>query len=612
MNFNIYFTSLTFTVIVSSLLIVYIIYKQNRLLSNIFNLTSFIAKTSNIKKEIEDLKLENMDITEEVKFNSIIFYNVKEPICVLDKDFKFISVNPAFEKVLDLNLDDVIGNTIEIINSGNQDDEYYKNLYEFCSKNESSSFEMWTRGINGSSFYHIVKITKIIYNSEPQYILIFSDITEMKQNEIIIYDRSKHDNLTGLPNRSLFLDRLDSAISIAKRNKIVGAVMFLDLDHFKSLNDTFGHRVGDLLLIEVAKRLKSIVRESDTVCRLAGDEFTIILTEIAKSEDAAIVAEKIIKCLNEEYFIENNKIKTSCSLGISIFPVDGLTVDSIIHAADQAMYNVKKDGRNQYRFYSSNLDVEANRKIELIDELVKAANEDQFYLEYLPAYKNNESISHYDVLIRWKHPVLGDIKPLEFIPLAEESNLIMEITNWVIKKSFIELEPYLLEFKKKNIKLCFKLSSIHFKQNDIVDNIVNLVGTEFIDIVQIKIDEPIISKNIEEAKEKIQLLMDKGFYICIDDFGTGKISFLDLLDLKFNSVKIPRELIKNINTNSNYNAAVKSLIILAKNLNVFITIEGIENEDQVYKIKDYIDDKMFLQGHYYSKPLLIKELIENN
>lgn len=611
MNFNIYFSSLIFTIIISSLLIVYIIYKQNRVIKNIFNLTSIIAKTNNIKKEIENLKNQNIDISEEVKFNSIIFYNTKEPICILDKDFNFLSVNPAFEIVLDLKLDNIKGKSIEIINAGNHDEDYYKNLYNICRINDSSSFEMWTRGLDGSSSYNIVKITKIENDNNFQYIVIFSDITEMKQNELIIYDNSKHDNLTKLPNRSLFIDRLENAILLSKRNNIVGAVMFLDLDHFKSLNDTLGHRIGDLLLIEVGKRLKSVVRESDTVCRLAGDEFTIILPEIAKSEDAAIVADKIIKCLTEEYDLENNKIKTSCSLGIAIFPIDGITVDSIIHAADNAMYNVKKEGRNQYKFYSSFLDIESNRKREIIEELVNAAKEDQFYLEYLPAYRNDNKVSHYDVLIRWKHPFLGDIKPIEFIPLAEESKLIMEITDWVIKRAFIELKNHLLSFKENNIKLSFKLSSVHFKQNDIVEKIVDLIGSDFIEIVQIKIDEPIISKNLVEAKEKIQKLIDKGFYICIDDFGTGKISFLDLLDLKFNSVKIPRELVKNINDSSNYNAAVKSLIILAKNLNVSITIEGIEDEKQISLIEEYIDNNMFLQGHYYSKPLLIKDLINN-
>lgn len=611
MNLNIFLASTIMTIIVCTFVIIYIIYKQNRVLKNIFSLTSLIAKTSNIKQDIERLKAESIDVAEEIKLNSVIYYSTKEPICVLDKDFNFMSANPALENTLNISFKDIKGKSIEIINSGIQDINYYKELYNICKIQDSSTFQMWIRSFSGESSYHLVRVTRILEEDArtiKQYILIFSDITEMKENEIIIDEKAKHDHLTKLPNRSLFLDRLERSIANSKRNNLVGAVMFLDLDHFKSLNDTLGHHVGDLLLIEVAKRLKLAVRNTDTVCRLAGDEFTIILPEIAKSEDAAFVAEKIINSLTEEYILEGNKIKTSCSLGIAVFPNDGTSVDQLIHSADQAMYNVKKEGRNQYKFYSSFLDIETHRKKQLEKELINATKENQFYLEYLPAYKNDKSIAYFDVLIRWKHPELGDIKPNEFIPLAEESKLIMEITDWVINKAFKDLKPLLKKLKENNIKLSFKLSSVHFKQNDIVEKIVDLIGEEYISIVQIKIDEPIISKNLTEAKEKISSLLNKGFYICIDDFGTGKISFLDLLDLKFNAVKIPRELIKNINEQEKYEAAVKSLISLAKNLNTFITIEGIENSEQVDKLKVYVDDKMFLQGHYYSKALSKTEL----
>lgn len=614
MSLNIFFASIVLTIISCSFLIVFTIYKQNRVLKNLLKLTSLIAKTTNIKENIEKLKQENIDVAEEIKLNSVIFYSTKEPICILNKDFKITSVNPAFENILGLNLEKIKGNTIECINTGIQDEDYYKKFYTISSSKESSSFQMWVRGSDGEASYHLVKVTKVLEDNlidVKQYILIFSDITDIKENELKISEKSKHDHLTGLPNRSLFIDRLDRSVAFSKRNDIVGAVMFLDLDHFKSLNDTLGHRIGDLLLIEIAKRLKSCVRETDTVCRLAGDEFTIILPEIARSEDAAIVAEKIINSIVQEYNLEGNKIKNSCSLGIAVFPNDGSNVDLLIHAADQAMYNAKKEGRNQYKFYSSSLDIEAHRKKQIEKELVNATKENQFYLEYLPAYKIDNSISHYDVLIRWKHPTLGDIKPNEFIPLAEESRLIMEITDWIIKKSFKDLKGLLYKFKEKNIKLSFKLSSVHFKQNDIVERIVNLVGEDFINIVQIKIDEPIISKNLVEAKEKISKLLEKGFFICIDDFGTGKISFLDILDLKFNAVKIPRELTKNINYNEDYYAAVRSLISLAKNLDSYITIEGIENSEQNDKIEKYRDDKVFMQGHYYSKPLGLKDLKNN-
>lgn len=473
--------------------------------------------------------------------------------------------------------------------------------------------DIWSRNKDGVAYMESVTFSKIVDSDDQikNYLVVASDITDAKNNELKIMKIAKQDALTKLPNRSLFLDRLEFSIAASKRYKTVGAVMFLDLDHFKSLNDTLGHHVGDLLLIEIGKRLQKCVRETDTVARLGGDEFTVLLDTITRSEDAAVVAENIINEIIQEYNLNGNKIKVTCSLGIAIFPNDGVTVDSLIHSADQAMYNVKKEGRNQYKFYSSSLDTEAHRKKSLEKELLSAIKNDQFYLQYLPAYNKDQKIAYFDVLIRWNHPVLGDVKPNEFIPLAEESGLIMKITDWVMATAMKELKNDIDTLKQKNIKLSFKLSSVHFKQNDIVNNILEIIGADNVSLIQIKIDEPIISKNLLEAKEKITNFMQTGFYVCIDDFGTGKISFLDILDLDFTSVKIPRELIKNVNENKSYAAAVKSLISLAKNLDSYITIEGIESKEQVDALSNYIDDKMFLQGHYFSKPLNVNE-IKNN
>jgi diguanylate cyclase (GGDEF)-like protein/PAS domain S-box-containing protein len=572
---------------------------------------TYITKVLKIREDLEKIKNEKQAVADEIKLSNEIFYASQESIAILDTNFNYLTVNPIFEQRTGFTTEEIKGKAFDYFNSGSQDKDFYDVIYDEVRKEGKAKAEIWSRSKEGSSYLEQVQITRMIdddTNTVKNYLLLASDFTESKSKEVKMMSLAKHDHLTKLPNRSMFLDRLTTSLALSKRNKTTGAVMFMDLDHFKSLNDTLGHHVGDLLLIEIGHRLKKCTRESDTVARLAGDEFTILLPEITRSEDAAVVAENIINSLVKEYDLEGNKIKITCSVGIAIFPNDGLSVDELIHAADQAMYNVKKEGRNQYKFYSSSLDAEAHRKKSVEKELMNAIANDELYLQYLPAYTKDQKIAYFDVLIRWNHPVLGDVLPNEFIPLAEESGLIIKITDWVIKTSMKELKHLLPVFKKNHIKLSYKLSSIHFKQNNIVENILELIGKENVRMIQVKIDEPIISKNLVEAKEKIGKLIEQGFYVCIDDFGTGKISFLDILDLNFTSVKIPRELVKNINEHNAYAAAVKSLISLAKNLEAYITIEGIEFESQVESIMKYADDKMFLQGHYYSKPIKAKDV----
>lgn len=605
-----HFVGLIITILASTFAIMIVIYHQNRSLKNSHGLLTYITKSLKIKQDLEKLKSETVEVSEEVRLSSAIFYATQESVAILNENFKYVSVNPAFEQRTGYSTQDIKDKDFNILNAGNQEPEFYDELYKKLSSSTSVSADIWSRNSEGMSYMESVTFSKIV-DSEGQvknYLVVASDITDAKNNEMKIMKIAKQDALTKLPNRSLFLDRLQFSIAASKRYKTIGAVMFLDLDHFKSLNDTLGHHIGDLLLIEIGKRLQKCVRETDTVARLGGDEFTVLLDTITRSEDAAVVAENIINAIIQEYNLNGNKIKVTCSVGIAIFPNDGMTVDSLIHCADQAMYNVKKEGRNQYKFYSSSLDTEAHRKKSVERELLNAIKNDQFYLQYLPAYNKEQKLAYFDVLIRWNHPTLGDVKPNEFIPLAEESGLIMKITDWVMATAMKELKNDIELFKKENIKLSFKLSSVHFKQNDIVNNILEIVGKENVNLIQIKIDEPIISKNLVEAKEKIASFMDTGFYVCIDDFGTGKISFLDILDLDFTSVKIPRELIKNVNENKSYAAAVKSLISLAKNLDSYITIEGIESKEQIDALSNYIDDKMFLQGHYFSKPLNANEI----
>jgi len=527
---------------------------------------------------------------------NIFYANATEGLLITDANDIIISVNPAFTKITGYDKDEVIGKSPHLLDSGKHDKSFYDELLSELALHSKAKRNIINRRKNGS-LYHSKIYVSVVRDASGEithYLTIFSDTEEEFQQELLLRKRAETDSLTGLPNRNLFNDRLGQSLVSSLRKGTVGALMFLDLDHFKSLNDTLGHHIGDLLLLEVAKRMTSSIREGDTVSRLGGDEFTIITPEISRLEDAGKIARNIIQKITEPYDLSGHEINITCSLGVAVFPNDASTFDEIVKCADAAMYSAKQSGRNKYMFYSKDISESDNERHIIEAGLNKALQRNELFLEYLPRFSVNGDSHYVDVQTRWEHPMLGVIMPSSFIPLAEENNLIIKMTNWL----FSELIK--VSDKNDSIVFCVKISSIHFKQANFVEMMSDVADLGLNpNCIQLKIDETVIAKNTVEAIEKTNALKELGYSVCIDDFGLGSLSIEMLSLLSFDAVKIPKELTNN----ESLAESLGAIISLAKSFSAEVTLEGVSKENQVGELNcDYY------QGYIYSEALSFQDL----
>ena len=430
------------------------------------------------------------------------------------------------------------------------------------------------------------------------------DITERKIAEDTINFQAYHDLLTNLPNRALLRDRLSLAISQAKREEEMLAVMFLDLDRFKNINDSLGHVVGDELLQQVSTRLKSCVREGDTLARFGGDEFTLLLPKIAKGkEDVSKIAEKINEVLKDPFVIDNNELYVSASIGISIYPRDGTDMDSLIKHADIAMYNVKDTGKNNYRFYSTDMTTPYFQNLSLETGIHKALENDEFHLKYQPQIniKTGEIVG-VEALLRWDHPEHGPITPAEFIPFAEETGLIVEIGHWVLRNACAQLKQW-RDIGLPEIRMSINMSARQLTEKCIVKHISTLLKDYAIPghCLEIEITENTIMGDMDSVIHKLKALSKKGVYIAIDDFGTGYSSLSYLHKLPIQTLKIDRAFIKEVNMKHSGNSIINTIVAMAKGLSLNVIAEGVETQQQL----DYLVEIgcSEAQGFLFGKPL---------
>lgn len=422
---------------------------------------------------------------------------------------------------------------------------------------------------------------------------------------------STHDSLTNVPNIRLYIVNLETALKRAKRNKTKVAVIFIDLDEFKNINDTLGHNVGDKLLQEVAKRLQNSIRESDSIARIGGDEFNIFLEDIDSIADIQEVADKIVRSFTEIFYCGENEIRTTASVGISVYPEDGQDSTTLIKNADLAMYKSKDDGKNNYSFFSNKLSDVLHERTKLITALKDAlVLKDQFYLLYQPKislYSNK--IVAVEALIRWNSPSLGFVMPDQFIKIAEETNMIVSIGEWVLEqacKDFVLLaqEGYELEHISINV------SGIQLKNSDMTQTLTNAINATGIHPanVELEITESYIATNEVKAIQTLQKFREIGVQLAIDDFGTGYSSMSYLQKLPVTRLKIDKSFIDNISISQESSGVVKAIIILAKIFNLSITAEGVETQEQVDFLREQECDE--IQGYFYSKPLALEALKE--
>lgn len=418
-----------------------------------------------------------------------------------------------------------------------------------------------------------------------------------------------HDMLTGLPNRNLLQDRIAQALARDRRNREQTAVMFIDLDHFKVINDSLGHDIGDLLLKEIAVRLLACVRSEDTVSRQGGDEFIVVLDNISGAADASIVAQKILNVLMLPYFIQEEELHIGASIGIAVFPDDGDRVDTLLRNSDIAMYHAKEAGRNNYQFFASEMNRQAIERYSLGVDLRHALERDELRLYYQPVFSMPTGrMEGIEVLLRWQHPELGLISPQKFITLAEETGLIVPIGEWVLKTTCLQIKTWLKQGYEVP-RMAINLSIRQFRHKALLSDISRVLGESGINpnCLSFEITESMLAQNVDEAARILTQLNEMGLEIALDDFGTGYSSLSYLKRFPITTLKIDRSFVRDIATDPNDAAIIAAIIAMAGSLNMRVVAEGIETEEQLDFLKK--QGCRHYQGFYFSKPIPASEIV---
>ncbi len=545
-------------------------------------------------------------------------FQTQEGIIITDADQIIVRVNQAFTSITGFSAQEAIGKKPSILKSGHHDSAFYRAMHTTLNDEGYWQGEIWDRHKDGQIYPKWLTITAVKdnYDETSHYVANFSDITERKAAEDKIKLLAFYDPLTQLPNRTLLIERLDHAIATHNHVRIYGALLFLDLDNFKILNDTQGHRIGDELLIEVAERLKNCVDEADTVSRLGGDEFVVLLEKLIESDTnaalyASSVAEKILTALNEPYQLSSVLHYISASIGIVLFNSPEATVTSILACADTAMYEAKKCGKSTYRFFDPSMQHTLEHRSTQENALRKAIANKEFRLFYQPLVDDQGQIVSVEALIRWQHPEQGLIFPLDFIPLAEEMGLILTIGYWVLETACAQLEIWKDKAETRKLSIAVNISAKQFYQANFVDGVRNLIEQYAIEPLQLKLEltESMVLDNINLAIEKMLELKSLGIVLSMDDFGTGFSSLSYLKQLPFDQIKIDKSFVDGINDNTNDAFIVETVITLGQKLGMSVVAEGVENIEQWEILKSLGCDTF--QGYYFCKPTPVQELVFN-
>jgi diguanylate cyclase (GGDEF)-like protein/PAS domain S-box-containing protein len=472
-------------------------------------------------------------------------------------------------------------------------------------------FEWLHQRKNGNVFPAEVCLTALTLSGRPTLLATVRDITDRKVAEARIQYLAYYDALTGLPNRTLLQDRLAKTLAGARRQKDKVALLFLDLDGFKNINDSLGHSVGDLLLQEVAERLKTWGREQDTVARLGGDEFLIMLTNVTDVPDAAVAAERLMDAMTAEFVVQGHLLKVSCSIGISIFPEHGKDCDTLIKNADAAMYNAKECGRNNFRFFTEDMNTQVVERLTLENSLRLALEREELFLVYQPQMDMaTRKVTGLEALLRWQHPELGLVPPDKFIRIAENSGLIVPIGEWVLRTACAQAQQWQQEGLPA-VTVAVNVSAIQFRQEGFCGLIRNVLCDTGLapQYLELELTESLLLANADLMLSVIQELKAMGLTLAIDDFGTGYSSFSYLRQFRVSKLKIDRSFIRDVAVNADDAAITAAIISIAKSLKLKVIAEGVENEAQMTFLRAHQCDE--IQGYYFSKPLAVDKVAEH-
>jgi diguanylate cyclase (GGDEF)-like protein/PAS domain S-box-containing protein len=566
---------------------------------NIDNEELVIIHIKDITKEVKAI--------EQLKLIEKVFKTTTEGIIITDASKNIIMVNNGFTNITGYNEDDVIGKSPNVLSSQWQDKSFYNDMTKELEKNNKWQGELWNRKKDGTLYVEWINIYRLLdeQGNTLNYIGIFIDITEKKESQDKINQLAYYDTLTSLPNRALFEDRIAHAITNAKRMNTIIALMFIDLDNFKIVNDTLGHDAGDKLLKEVSQRIKKVIRENDTLSRIGGDEFTLILENIRDKSYILGIAKKIINTLNEPFILENKETFTSASIGICVYPDDTTTISGMMQKADTAMYRVKELGKNSFEFYTQSMNDDAVIQLEIINNLKRAIDEKQLELYYQPKINfETNKIEGVEALIRWIDKDNKFISPEIFIPIAEKSGLMGQIEDFVLKTGARQQALWIQ--KGININVALNISDNQFRKSTFVKDTLEIFKNENINprTIELELTERIVMDS-EESYNNIQALKDVGFDISLDDFGTGQSSLSYLKKYNIDKLKIDKSFIDDLPNDEQSVSIARAIVSLAKAMGMKTIAEGVETKEQLEFLKDLGCDAY--QGWYFSKAIKAEE-----
>ncbi|MGA7595279.1 MAG: PAS domain S-box protein [Gallionella sp.] len=551
---------------------------------------------------------------EEAQRIAAVTFDTQEAIMITTPDASILRVNLAFTQITGYSKEDVIGRNPSMLQSGRHDAAFYKSMWSSLLETGMWSGEVWDKRKDGNIYPKTMTITAVYDNNHilTHYVAVFRDISSHKKSEQEIHQLAFYDPLTSLPNRRLLMDRLQQGLAVSARNNRYGALLFLDLDHFKTINDTRGHATGDMLLVEAARRLQGCVREGDSVARLGGDEFVVLLEGLSgdaneTANQTEIVAEKIMHELDKHYVLDDFECQLTASIGISLFIGHRESADSLLQHADVAMYQAKSAGRNAIRFFDPQMQAVLDARAAMESDMRHALSKRQFSLHFQVQVDSLQRALGAEVLLRWDHPKYGLISPAKFIPLAEESGLIVPIGLWVLQTACAQLNAWQNHALTRDLTLAVNVSARQFRQPDFVVQVQRVLQQSGARPSRLKLEltESVVLENVEDTIGKMRELKLLGVSFSMDDFGTGYSSLQYLKRLPLDQIKIDQSFVRDIATDPNDAAIVQTIIAMSEVLGLNVIAEGVETEAQ----REFLDLRgcHAFQGYLFGRPTPLQE-----
>ena len=541
----------------------------------------------------------------EHRLSSVVFTGISDGVCITDANADILLTNQAFSKVTGYDASEALGKNPRLLRSGVHSPEFYRDMWEAISRHGNWQGEITNRRKDGELVTEWLNISAVHDKNGrlTNYVGVFSDLSERHAAAERIQYLSSFDPLTNLPNRSLFADRLGQALISAHRFNRETAVILLDLDRFRFINDTLGPPIGDGILVEVARRLNLQVRDGDTVGRRSGNEFGFVMANLSHERDTIALAQRMLDAIAVPFEVGEHAISVSACIGVSVAPRNGNDVDALIKSADAALLRAKKSGQNTFRFYSPEMDADAARRLGLEAALRSALQRNELTVYYQPQISlDSGNMIGMEALLRWRHPEFGSVSPAEFIPIAEETGLILPIGEWVLRTACLQARQW-LDLGIANLRIAVNLSSRQFRQTNLPSLVSQCLGETGLpaSALELEITESALIDDIDEAIAQCRALKALGIKISLDDFGTGYSSLSYISRLPFDKIKIDQSFVRDITENPVNAAIATAAIVMARSLNLSVLAEGVETEAQASFLRSRRCDSM--QGYLFSRPL---------